>query len=331
MRHYNIPIFVPHSGCPNDCSFCNQKNITGQMKQQSVAEVKEEISKHIFTMKGERFVEIAFFGGSFTGIEEERQKELLGEAKNFIDKGKANGIRLSTRPDYINRYILDYLKEYGVTAIELGVQSMKDDVLRANNRGHNSSIVKDAVNLIKSYGCFELGLQQMIGLYGSNPEKDIESAVEIAKLAPDTARIYPTIVLEGTKLKKLYDEGGYVPYTLEEAVEVGSKIYEIYSEKHIRVIRMGLQSTEVINEEEGLIGPYHSSFGELVLSRIIRRNIEEATKNSQGDMVIHANKKMISKIIGNNRCNIRYFKEKYGKVLVVVEDENVEKYIVTNK
>ncbi len=330
MRHYNIPVFVPHRGCPNDCSFCNQKKITGRHEEQKTEDIQREIEQYLLTLEKDRHVEIAFFGGSFTGIETERQFELLSMAKEFVVSGKVDGIRLSTRPDYIDKTILDYLKYYGVTAIELGVQSMDGRVLEKNNRGHSVSQVTEAAELIKSYGVFSLGLQQMLGLYGADEKSDIESAEKIAKLSPETVRIYPTIVLEGTRLSDLYNAGKYVPYTLEQAVEVGSRAYEIYTRAAVKVIRMGLQSTETINEKGNICGPVHSSYGELVKARCIRREIEGLITGYSGDIVIKVNPSYVSKVVGNRRENVNYFLEK-GINLKVLTDNQVEKYELVTK
>lgn len=325
MRYYNIPVFVPHKGCPNDCSFCNQKRITGKQQEQKTEDIRREIEQYLLTLEKERYVEIAFFGGSFTGIERERQLELLSMAEEFIKKGEVNGIRLSTRPDYINKEVLDYLKAYGVTAIELGVQSMDENVLKMNNRGHSVAQVKEAAELIKSYGCFSLGLQQMLGLYGADEKSDVESAKKIAELLPETVRIYPTIVLDETKLSALYEAGEYAPYTLEQAVEVGSRAYEIYTQAAIKVIRMGLQATEAINEKGDILGPYHSSYGELVKSRCIRREIEQNVAGKKGKVVLKVNPTFVSKVVGNKKSNIAYFRSK-GVELVIQSDKNVKKY-----
>ena len=273
-------------------------------------------------------MEIAFFGGSFTGIEEEKQKALLEVASKFVKEGRVQGIRLSTRPDYINRYILDYLKSYGVTAIELGVQSMDDDVLIANRRGHNKEKVIESANLIKSYGSFSLGLQQMLGLYKSTPVKDVLSAVEIAELSPETVRIYPTIVLENTALYDLYKNNEYVPYTLEEAVDVGAKAYSIYESAGIKVIRMGLQATEVISEKEkGIIGPYHSSYGELVKSRIIRDDLAARLEGCK-KAIIYTPHSLVSKVKGNKKCNIEFFEKNMGVSVSVVVNDNENEIVV---
>ncbi len=324
MRYYNIPVFVPHKGCPNDCSFCNQKKITGRQQEQKTEDIRKEIEKHLLTLEKERYVEIAFFGGSFTGIERERQFELLSLAMEFVLRGDVNGIRLSTRPDYIDETVLDYLKEYGVTAIELGVQSMDSTVLEKNNRGHTVEQTVRAAELIKSYGSFSLGLQQMLGLYGTDEESDIESAKKIAELSPETVRIYPTIVLDETRLYELYESGEYIPYSLEQAVEVGSRAFEIYTKCGIKVIRMGLQSTEAINEKGEILGPYHSSYGELVKSRCIRREIEALTKGVSGEVVLKVNPSFMSKVLGNKKENLWFFKEK-GIDLRVISDNNTEK------
>ena len=329
MKHYNIPIFVPHNGCPNDCSFCNQKRITGHAHVPDAPEVYQEVEKNLKTLEADRYVEIAFFGGSFTGIEEEKQRELLSAASSFIQNGEVDGIRLSTRPDYITPHVLDYLKDYGVTAIELGVQSMDDEVLKKNNRGHTAADVEKAAKLIKSYGCFQLGLQQMLGLYGSSQEKDFETAVKIAALSPQVTRIYPTVVLEGTHLFDLYMKGKYIPFTVEQAVETGSKIYELYTENGIRVIRMGLQATEVINEkDEKMYGPYHSSYGELVKSRVLRTRLEKQLNGLTGEVVVLANPRLVSKLVGNKRCNVLYFKKKLGITLIVKPDPSVEEFSI---
>ncbi len=310
IRHYNIPVFVPHKGCPNDCVFCNQKKITGAREEETLEKAEQIISDNLSTMERPYFAEIAFFGGSFTGIDESVQKKYLEIAKKYVDIGKVDGIRLSTRPDYISADILKMLKKYGVTAVELGAQSMNDEVLLKNRRGHVADDTKKAVALLKEFG-FETGLQMMTGMYGSDSEKDVFTAMEIASLKPDTVRVYPTVVLSDTALERLYRSGKYIPPALEESVEVCAEICRIFEEKSIRIIRVGLQSTDVICEKGGIIaGAYHSAFGELVKSRILRDEIEE--KVIHGDRIIEVPAKQLSAAIGQKRSNIKYFKEKYG-------------------
>ena len=199
MKNANVSIFVSHFGCPQKCTFCNQHSITGAYGD-VIENAKIAIETASRTLgENSKNAEIAFFGGSFTAIDEKYMKTLLGLAYEYVKTGQFKGIRISTRPDKISAEILDLLKSYGVTAIELGAQSMSDKVLSMNNRGHNSACVVEASGLIKSYG-FELGLQMMTGMYGSDDETDIETAKKIIALSPDTVRIYPTVVIENTEL-----------------------------------------------------------------------------------------------------------------------------------
>lgn len=310
MKHINIPIFVPHKGCPNDCVFCNQKKITGIEEEQDFASAERIIEETLSTMERPYFAEIAFFGGSFTGIPLDQQKGYLEIAEKYVKNGKVDGIRLSTRPDYISPEILDMLKSYGVTAVELGAQSMVDWVLIKNRRGHTAEMTKKATKMLKEYG-FSTGLQMMTGMYGSDAEKDIFTGEEIAKLNPDTVRIYPTVVLGDTELEELYKQGEYLPPSLEESVEICAWLHRIFTEKGINIIRTGLQSTDLICEKGGIVaGAYHSAFGELVMSRILRDDMEEKVK--QGKRVIAVPKKLVSAAIGQKKANKKYFKEKYG-------------------
>ena len=313
MKHYNIPIFVPHIGCPHDCAFCNQKKITGQGSSTTSEDAVKIIEEHLLTFGENCDIQAAFFGGSFTGIPEDEQRKLLEAASGYIKEGKISGIRISTRPDYISEKILDMLKSYGVNSIELGVQSMSDSVLTANDRGHTAADVEKAAELIKSYG-FELGLQMMTGLYKSDFDTDLETGRKIAALSPSTVRIYPTMVLGGTRLEELYRKGLYTPPSLDETVELCSLLYELFTEKNIRVIRMGLQATDTICEKGEIIaGAYHSAFGELVHSRIQRRFLEDMAKKCTTDFLeIKVPENMVSKTVGNKKENLKYIEEKYG-------------------
>ena len=259
-----IPIFVPHKGCPHQCSFCNQKHITGQLDEMTPEKSREIIEMYLKTIDTEKHrTEIAFYGGSFTDIETEYQTSLLKIAYEYMQKGYVKGIRLSTRPDCINKPILDNLKKYGVTEIELGVQSMSDDVLFANNRGHTSEDVKNAVKLIRQYD-FSLGLQQMTGLYKDTDADDIYTANAICGLKPDFVRIYPTLVFNNTDLANYYKEGLYKPHTIEQAVDLCKKLKEIYDKNNIKIIRLGLLMSDEEAKNNFVDGPYHPRFRELV-------------------------------------------------------------------
>lgn len=338
MKTYNIPIFVPHKGCPFDCVFCNQNRITGSTSEVTPDDVTNTISEYLKTLpKDNRITEAAFFGGSFTGIPMDEQSGLLAAAKEFLDKGEIDGIRLSTRPDYISAEILDNLLRFGVTTIELGVQSMDNEVLRKSNRGHTREDIIDAVKLIKQYP-FTLGLQMMTGLPGDTREKSLYTAGEIIKLKPDIVRIYPTLTIKDTYLHKMYNEGKYIPETLEDAVETSKQLLIKFENNNIRVIRIGLQSTDEISEHGSVVaGPVHSSFRELVESSIFYDKIASVISDEKnkgtlktGDTkLISVNPKDISKAIGNKKSNIIKIKENFGVDLKITGDSKINRNEVT--
>lgn len=318
MKHKTIPIFVPHMGCPNDCSFCNQKKITGCDTYITKDDVARQIEDALLTMPGDTdFIEIGFFGGSFTGIDKKTQIEFLEVAKSYKDKGLVQAIRLSTRPDYIDDEILTNLKKHGVTTIELGAQSMDDEVLALNHRGHKSSDTIRASRMIKDYG-FCLGLQMMTGLYGDTDEKCKETLEKIISLHPDCVRIYPTLVLSGTHLGKLYETGEYKPQTLEEAVSLCADLKERLDSENIKIIRLGLMSSDNINPDSDVIaGPYHPSFGELVQSEIYFKRI---LKEIDADADVLVNERDISAFLGNKKKNIQKLKESGFNVKFTIDN-----------
>lgn len=325
MKHSNVAIFVPHNGCPHCCSFCNQVKITGQQKQPTADDV---INAASVAMKSKRYnpqqSEIAFFGGSFTAIDHSYMVMLLSAAYKYVKNGSFAGIRISTRPDYIDNEILEILKSYGVTAIELGAQSMCDDVLTANMRGHTAKDVANASKLIKEYG-FSLGLQMMTGLYKSSIEKDIYTAEQICSLSPDTVRIYPTIIMADTVLADYYKNGDYNTYSLEETVELCAKLLQMFNKQGIRVIRLGLHSTEDISK--GMVaGPWHPSLGELCAARVFRNSIDDYIKANTlpaGCYTVSVNSRDISKMLGQKHSNIEYFAQK-GYSLTVKQGNVVQ-------
>ena len=270
--------------------------------------------------------EIAFFGGSFTAIPRELMISFLEAAFPFIKEGRALGIRLSTRPDCIDEEVLTTLKRYGVTSIELGAQSMDDRVLKLNGRGHSSQHVRDASNMIKAFG-FYLGLQMMVGMYGADdPKKDaFYTAEEFIKLSPATVRIYPTLVVENTVLAELWKTERYKPLELETAVDISAELIKMFRKADINVIRIGLHSEESL-QEQTLAGPFHPAFGELCESRIMRDQIlSEAGERK--DLLVRCNPRYLSKLIGQKKSNISFFRNK-GIDLKVVQDPSVEEYII---
>ena len=319
-EHYIIPIFVPHEGCPHNCVFCNQDRITGVKDRVDAERVKNIIEEYYETIENkDAIIEVSFFGGTFTAIREEKQRELLKVAKAYKDRGIVKKIRMSTRPDYINDYILSYLKEYSVDIIELGIQSLDDEVLVAAGRGHT---VLDAINasrLIKEYG-ITLGHQLMPGLPKSNPEKDIKSAMDSLKMEPDIVRIYPSLVIKDTPMEKMYLRGDYTPYTLEKAVEVSKEIYSIFNEARVNVIRIGLQPTDTINTGKDIVdGPFHPAFRELVESSLIIDKIrDEISKDEVCTILI--NNKDLSKLYANKKIYFNKLKDAGYNLKVKVED-----------
>lgn len=301
-NHYIIPIFVPHEGCPHNCVFCNQNSITGSTEKVTAKTVKETVEEYLKTINRDNSViEISFFGGTFTAIPLENQVELLAVAKYYKDEGLVDYIRLSTRPDYIDDIILDNLKKFSVDIIELGVQSMNDQVLKLSGRGHSKADTVNASIKIKEYG-FILGHQIMLGLPGDTFQRDIETCYESLKLKPDICRIYPALVLKNTPMEVMYRRDEYRPYTLEEAVEIGKIVYSIYSFHNVKIIRVGLQATDNIAEGRDIVdGPYHPAFRELIEGSLLCDMILEQIKNLEGEVILYINHKYISKLYANKK------------------------------
>ena len=260
-----IPIFIPFGGCEHQCVFCNQDNITGESGMPSTSEVKETIELYLSTWKGIGRKEVAFYGGSFTALKKEVQTEYLKTASVYVSDGRLDGIRFSTRPDCISEEIVDFVSSYGVDIIELGVQSMDDNVLKLSGRGHSGADVINASKIIKDKG-ITLGLQIMPGLPGDSREAIFETARTVASINPSFVRVYPTLVIRDTPLFKLYERGDYIPWSIEDMVEVCREIRDIFEAQDIKIIRMGLQPTEDL-EETLVAGPYHPAFRDLVNGR----------------------------------------------------------------
>lgn len=342
MKHANISIFVPHIGCPHMCSFCNQHVISGTQKAPSGDEVREICRKALSEIKSPENTEIAFFGGSFTAIPHNYMIELLEAAYEFVGDNKFYGIRISTRPDYINTEILDTLKKYGVTAIELGAQSMDNHVLEVNERGHTAEDVIRSSELIREYG-FELGLQMMIGLYKSLFSEECKTMRKIIEIHPDTVRIYPVVILKGTKLAELYESDEYIPVKrrgkMRAVVSTVAMMLRRFEKEGIEVIKCGLHASEFV-EKDMIGGFYHPAFRELCEAYIYRTEMTniicselETTRGflymSEGkkDFTFAVNKLCISKAIGQKKSNILYFSNK-GINVKIIGDENIAKYEV---
>ena len=331
-KQYIIPIFVPHLGCPNDCIFCNQKSISGQKKNMTKKEAKDIIKSYLKSMnKEDATIEIAFFGGSFTAIDPEKQEELLQVAYEYVKSGEVESIRISTRPDAINKEILKRLKKYKVKTIELGVQSANDYILKRANRGHTFEDVKKASKLIRWNG-FKLGHQMMVGLPESTRIDEINTAKALIKLKPKIVRIYPVLVVKNTKLEKEYEEGKYEPLPLVQAVEVCKELVRMFADKNIEIIRVGLQNTEEISEtgskqSEVVAGPYHPAFRQLVESSMWYDAIVGKIKKLNvkvKEVQVTVNPIDANNVIGHKKENVFKLKEMYDVDLVLKQDKNVK-------
>ena len=318
MKQTNLSIFIPHVGCPHKCSFCDQKSISGEEKApraDEVVKLLDEQAQHL-TQRG-MCAEIAFFGGSFTAIPEGYMTELLEAAKQALQRYPEAycGIRCSTRPDCISAEILDKLKSYGMTAVELGAQSMSDEVLVANRRGHTAEDVRRAARLIKESG-LELGLQMMTGLYCDSREAVLRTAEEFIELHPATVRIYPTVILEGTHLGELYKSGAYRSFQLDETVELCAQLLRSFTDRGIKVIRMGLHASAEV-EASMLGGVYHPAFRELCESRLFLDDMKaRLTPLGKGSYTIYTDARNISRATGQKRCNINVLQELGYNVMI---------------
>ena len=333
MKHnYIIPIFVPHLGCPNDCVFCNQKSISGQKNNMTKEEEKKIIEEYLKSIKDENAeIEVAFFGGSFTAIEEEKQNELLSLAYEYIKEGKIKSIRISTRPDYIDKKILKRLKKYKVKTIELGVQSANNFILEKAGRGHTFEDVKKASKLIRRYG-FTLGHQMMVGLPESTRKDEINTAKELIKLKPKMVRIYPVLVLKGTKLEKELKEEKYKPLSIVQAVETCKELVRMFADKKIDIIRVGLQNTDEITDpnnenSEVVAGPYHPAFRQLVESSLWYDAIVEKIKKLNvkvKEVEVTINPIDTNNVIGHKKENIIKLKQTYDVDLRINPDKKIK-------
>ena len=331
-KEYIIPIFVPHLGFPNNCTFCNQKRISGQTKQVTAKDVQETIEYYLKNFKdNHKYVEVAFFGGSFTAIEKEKQEELLEAAQKYIKDKLVNSIRISTRPDCIDKETLKRMKKYHVKTIELGVQSMSNYILSKCKRGHTSEDVKKASKLIRRYG-FILGHQMMVGLPESTKQDEINTAKELIKLKPKIVRIYPVLVIKDTELANEYERGEYTPLTVGQAVESCKEAVDLFNRNKINVIRIGLQNTDEISEpgtdkSSVLAGPYHPAFRQLVESSMWYDSIVDKIKkvNAKVKKVkIIANDVSINNIIGHKKENIEKLKDVYDVEVVIERDDKIK-------
>ncbi len=316
-KHANIPIFIPHLGCPNNCVFCNQRSISGHMDF-DINTVPDEIEAALKTIEergGDTETEIAFFGGSFTGIDRSLMISLLETAYSYVQSGRVDSIRLSTRPDYIDEEILKILGKYGVRTIELGLQSMSDEVLLKTKRGHSARQAEQACRLIKEYG-FEFIGQMMIGLPGATQQTEVETAKKICGLGADGARVYPTVIFYKTELCEMAEKGIYEPLTNEDAVMRTKEVLKIFDSLNVPCIRVGLCASENLSSEKEVYGgANHSAIGELAMGEVffdkMCEMLEALQSEGDKDIIFYVPRGATSKAVGQKRRNINRIKDKY--------------------
>lgn len=324
MRHVNIPVFIPHLGCPNQCVFCNQRTISG-VREFDPSTVDGFIENALSTVSGDCETQLAFFGGSFTGIDRGLMISLLETANKYIKQGRIKSIRISTRPDYINEEILDILKQYNVTCVELGLQSASDRVLAACRRGHTYNDEVRACSLIKARG-LTLGGQMMIGLPGSTEEDEIETAKFIVRSGAREARIYPTVVFRDTELCSMAEHGDYKPLTVDEAVRRSTSALKILRDGGVRVLRIGLCSSDNLSSDETYFaGPNAPAIGEMCEGELIYRRIlaETETADKGGRLNIRVPAGSMSRAVGYKRGNYLRLKEIFLGGVNIKEDPDL--------
>lgn len=331
MKHINIPIFIPHLGCPNQCVFCNQRLISGRsgFNEESVAPYIERV----LSTAGDAECEIAFFGGSFTGIDRALMTRLLDTAQRYVDGGRVCGIRMSTRPDYIDEEIVDILNRYTFSQVELGIQSTSDAVLKASERGHTAEDTRRAVKILTDHGISVVG-QMMTGLPGATPEDEIRTAQDICDMGCSASRIYPTVVFRGTELEKMYKAGKYAPMSVEEAADRSAAALEVFVSRGVPCIRIGLCESDNLHTDDSYsAGPNHPSLGEIVMSRVFLRRIKDSILNdTRGGLngrilTVECPVGSVSKVIGNNRSNEKILRSEFGiKKLKTIENDKLLGY-----
>ncbi|MCG8565520.1 MAG: radical SAM protein, partial [Desulfobacterales bacterium] len=305
-----IPIFIPHVGCPHQCAFCNQATLTDTRGHglPSPRDIQGEIQTFLQYQGRRNRVELAFYGGNFLGLSPDQIRSLLESARPFIQSGKIHGIRFSTRPDTIHPHTLDLIRDYPICLIELGIQSMDDTVLETARRGHTAKESRRAMDLIRKEN-IPLGVQVMVGLPGDSRERMIQTARALVQYQPETARIYPLLVLSGSPLALSFKNKEYAPLGLDEAVSITKALYQIFTRAGTRVIRMGLQASDLMEDEFKVkAGPWHPAFGHLVFSALALDEIQEQIKTlspNPGDtMDICFHPAMESRIRGDKNQNL---------------------------
>jgi histone acetyltransferase (RNA polymerase elongator complex component) len=331
-KHFNIPVFIPELGCPFQCIYCNQKKICGKQSTPTLQEINNWIELNLQTIPWkESEVQLAFFGGNFTGLPFEDQKAFLKIAEPYIHENKISGIRISTRPDYINIENLVFLSRHHVQNIELGSQSMDDEVLKLSQRGHTRADAEKAACLIREHG-FTLGLQMMIGLPGDSFEKSLFTAKRIIELGAEETRIYPTLVIKGTGLEELFHQGQYKPLKLDDAIDWSARLVPLFENHGVKVLKVGLHPSEALMDGTELVaGPFHPSFRALVLTEIWRKIFQPLFLKNGRSLEIEVSEQEINHAIGyegqNKNALLKNFKQVRFKTNFLLKGRNYKTFI----
>lgn len=316
--HGLIPFYIPHAGCPQQCVFCNQHRIAAGGARATQVDVKATIDEYIGTLRDEKYWEVAFYGGSFSALPRELQQSLLEPAYEALQTGKIDAIRCSTRPDALGETEIGFLKKYGMTTVEIGVQSMDDDILKRAKRGHSAAAVVGAVKRLKDHG-FTVGIQLLPGLPGEDWHTLVNTAVAVGALKPDFVRIYPVLVIEDTELADDVRAGRYTPLSVDEAVKYSAFFKTYFEERGITVIRTGLQSTPDLDAGVGLVGgPYEPAMGELVTNyQWLQRILDVLSDHVEAGLPMHSitvlyPRQLTSKVRGEKQRNMKYLRDRYS-------------------
>jgi len=319
-----LPIFVPHLGCPHACVFCNQHHISGAAKPVTPEDVCDAVRRAARETPGV-CLEAAFYGGSFTAIDPGLRTALLRALEPWRAAGVVSAVRISTRPDCVSEEILREMKRYGVETVELGIQSLDEEVLLRSGRGHTAADAVRAACLVKAEG-LSLVLQMMTGLPGDTEEKSLRTARGLIAMEPDAVRIYPTVVIRDTALFGLWQRGAYTPQTVETAAELCAKLWELFDAAKIPVIRCGLNPSEELSGGDAAAGAYHPAFGEMVLSRRYRQRMEPLLSGCEGtEVVLGVAPGQVSAAVGQRRENVRWAVERFGLKDLKVRECGAEK------
>ncbi|MDO4280165.1 MAG: radical SAM protein [Peptococcaceae bacterium] len=321
MKQVIVPIFVPHMGCPHDCVFCNQYHITGSWQAPDLAAIDEMVAE--WTASSGETPSLAFYGGSFTAIDLDVQLPLLAAAAALKAAGKIAAIRLSTRPDALDAEVLARLANYGVDTIEIGVQSLNDDVLCASGRGHTAQDAVAAIRRVKAAG-FACGVQLMLALPADTPARSLATAAQVVDLAPDFVRLYPTAVIRDTALADLYASGRYVPWAMDAVLDTAAEMAMAFAAAEIPVIRIGLQAEDQLTQGDVIAGAYHPAMGELVKARIYRKRMAIMLgAGASGPVTFAVAPRRLSQALGHHRENVDYLSALAGVPVKIMGDETL--------